>query len=152
MSFIPLSMLFFYAEMDSDDVVLSVKLTQTMIRDIKNYNDKYDNNGGYASNSLKCYDYKDKNNIVYENIYCYSTFVDEMAEKYSDNFKFTKDRISSEDVRKNVSNQCENGANCYWTTWTDALNDSNFRIATKIERFDPTKFTDYADGSGPSYR
>ncbi len=139
-------------ESDSDDVVLSVKLTQTMIRDIKNYNDKYDNNGGYASNSLKCYDYKDKNNIVYENIYCYSTFVDEMAEKYSDNFKFTKDRISSEDVRKNVSNQCENGANCYWTTWTDALNDSNFRIATKIERFDPTKFTDYADGSGPSYR
>ena len=139
-------------ESDSDDVVLSVKLTQTMIRDIKNYNDKYDNNGGYASNSLKCYDYKDKNNIVYENIYCYSTFVDEMAEKYSDNFKFTKDRISSEDVRKNVSNQCENGANCYWTTWTDALNDSNFRVATKIERFDPTKFTDYADGSGPSYR
>ena len=139
-------------ESDSDDVVLSVKLTQTMIRDIKNYNDKYDNNGGYASNSLKCYDYKDKNNIIYENIYCYSTFVDEMAEKYSDNFKFTKDRISSEDVRKNVSNQCENGANCYWTTWTDALNDSNFRVATKIERFDPTKFTDYADGSGPSYR
>ena len=78
--------------------------------------------------------------------------IKEMAEKYSDNFKFTKDRISSEDVRKNVTNQCENGANCYWTTWTDALNDSNFRIATKIERFDPTKFTDYADGSGPSYR
>ncbi len=139
-------------ESDSDDVVLSVKLTQTMIRDIKNYNDKYDDNGGYASNSLKCYDYKDKYNIVYENIYCYSTFIDEMAEKYSDNFKFTKDRISSEDVRKNVNNQCENGANCYWTTWTDALNDSNFRIATKIERFDPTKFTNYADGSGPSYR
>lgn len=148
-------------EEGSDDIVMKVKLTQTMIRDIKNYNDKYDDNGGYASNSLKCYNYKDSDGVIYENIYCYSTFIDEMAEKYSNNVAFTKDRVMASSASDNDSkrkkleskNQCESGTNCYWMSWTDALNDSNFRVTTKIEKIDYTKFVNnYTDGSGPSYR
>lgn len=147
---------------DSDEKVLTVKLTQSMINEIKDYNDEFDSKGGYASDSLKCYDFTDEDGKKYENVYCYSTFLDRLQSKYKDNMTFVKDRVTMSgeynakdlhDKRSKIRNQCESGNSdkCYWTTWTDALNNSRFTINTSIGI---TNFKNNYDslGVGPSWK
>ena len=147
---------------DSEYQVLTVNLTQSMINDIKAYNKNYVNNGGYASDSLKCYDYTDEDGKLYENIYCYSTFIDEMYTKYNKNMNFAKNRISSSDgdaadndaKRSKIKNQCESNKDCYWTPWTEALNsDESIKVSTSIGLTSlKNNYGTSAVDVGPSYR
>ena len=90
---------------DSSSLAFSVRLTPEMISDIKEYNRNAESVGGYANDSLTCSD-AIVNGVTYKNIYCYSDFIDEMLQKYNNNFTVPDARLS-----KNSSS--------YWTLWTN---------------------------------
>ena len=142
-------------ESDSNDSkVLKVKLTQSMINSIKDYNKDKEDDGGFGDNSLECYPYTDSTG-TYESIFCYSEFLDKYSKEYSDNFKFYKNRLSKGNAREKTKNQCS-GKNCYWTTWNEALNNS-ISVTTNKCRYSLGSFAGIVDDDngnaiGPSYR
>ena len=108
---------------DDNKYVMKVNLDSSLINDIKNRKDK-----DYASNTLKCYDYKQGSN-TYNNIFCYSTFIDELVNnnKTKDKISFSVERPLSEAKRKDSQNSE------YWTTWTKKLENSKWSINTTRE-------------------
>lgn len=104
---------------------MKVKLNREMINIIRSYNDNYENNEGYANNTLKCYDHVNSNDgKTYENIYCYSTFLDKLIEEDggpdanggSENVKIVGGtRYFTEAERENKTQ-----TSGYWTTWSEA--------------------------------
>lgn len=134
------------------DFAIKIKLDSKMINKIKTYNEKYKNNGGYANNTLECYDYT-QDGITYENIYCYSTFIDELLYDNStkDNIKIVGNRIigsdatSSDTQRKSLTQ-----TSGYWTTWAES-NSNKWTITTEmgIEYY---KQNYYEIGIGPSWK
>lgn len=108
----------------SEEFSMQVKLTASTINFIKNYNEQNVNKGGYANNTLKCYDHTGNDGITYDNIYCYSTFLDELIEETggpnssggSDNVKIVGGtRYFDENDRKSKTS-----ISGYWTTWSEA--------------------------------
>ncbi len=137
------------------DIAMKVTIDSTMINKIREYNDKYENDGGYANNSLKCYDFTNTDGEVYENIYCYSTFIDELLydNKTKDKVEIIGNRIigTSEDdsdtLRKSNSNTQNSG---YWTTWSEA-SSSGWTINT-TNGIAYYKLNYGAIGIGPSWK
>lgn len=133
---------------DSNEMVLEVKLKPDMIKSIKEYNEKSEviSKGGFANSTLECYPYVESG-VTYNNVFCYSTYLDFLIEKYGSGpngaFIFKKNRIPKAN-RAASTNQNSSKKNSYWTTWTDVLNSSRFTVNTSFEK--------YLDGAGPSYR
>lgn len=94
-----------YDKTDNDDsqLAFSITLTPEMIRDIKKYNEQQQSNGGYMNDSLTC---KDVGN--YKNLNCYSDFIDELSDKYSDKIVAPK-----------------RGTDEYWTLWDGFIYNEN---------------------------
>lgn len=94
-----------YDKTDGDDsqLAFSITLTPEMIRDIKKYNEQQQSNGGYMNDSLTC---KDVGN--YKNLNCYSDFIDELSDKYSDKIVAPK-----------------RGTDEYWTLWDGYIYNEN---------------------------
>ena len=98
---------------------------------IRNYNESQKDKGGYANNTLNCYDHKGIDNKIYKNIYCYSEFIDELLfdRDSNDNIKIVGNRISAtgsygsfEEYQKanNDLRKVNTQSSGYWTTWTEA--------------------------------
>ena len=124
-----------------DKYVMKVNLDSSMINAIKNREDK-----DYASNTLKCYDYT-QDGKTYNNIFCYSTFIDELVNdnKTKDKITFSVERPLSEAKRKDSQNSE------YWTTWTKKLESSKWSITT-IKEFSYSKPNYDEIGIGPSWK
>ncbi len=112
-------------ESATGDVSVKVKLDSKMIKKIQDYNRANEEKGGYASNTLECYDYKDSDGKVYKNIYCYSTFIDGLLESdVGDNIKISGNRLQGNE-RKNTQNNSN-----YWTSW-DKADSSKWTVTTE---------------------
>lgn len=116
------------------EFAMHIKLDAKMITEIRKYNDKYENNGGYANNTLKCYDHVNSNDgKTYSNVYCYSTFIDELLydNATKNNIDIVGNRIigtnaeSSDTLRKSQTQMSG-----YWTTWSEA-NTNKWKITTE---------------------
>ncbi len=119
------------------EFAMHIKLDTKLINKIRTYNDKYENNGGYANNTLKCYDHVNSNDgKTYSNIYCYSTFIDELLcdSNTKDNIKIIGDRrkiadnCDEEDTDRLRKNETQTSG--YWTTWSEA-NTNKWKITTE---------------------
>lgn len=111
---------------NSDDFAVKVKLNGRMISKIREYNKEKEEEGtGYLNNSLSCYDYKD-GSTTYKNIFCYSTFLDELAKDFGENIEFTHERPTTESERKNYIPSY----NGYFTTWSLA-DSSKWNVITE---------------------
>lgn len=97
-----------------DNLAFSVVMTPKMTKYIRNYNKEIEDNeqGSYNNDSITCYDYEG-----YKNIICYSDFLDELSDNFSDNeVGFNENRAPKGD---RVNNPNGNG---YWTL-SDKYND-----------------------------
>lgn len=114
------------SQIEQETPILKVDMTPSLAKEIREYNESNESNGGYTNSTMSCYDYNDGKN-KYENILCFSNFLDEMSEKYSSSFEFTstdtQKRISLSE-RKSVSDeeqlskQITNSG--YWTIYQKA--------------------------------
>ena len=102
---------------DDEPFAMKVKMDGKLINYIKDYN----KGKNYANDTLKCYDHT-IGDTVYKNIYCYSTFIDDLVEKYSSNIQFTIARPSGEKDRKNSQNLK------YFTSWASG----NWQVDTTV--------------------
>lgn len=115
-----------------DKYVLKVTLDSALINEIKGREVK-----DYATNTLECYDYN-LNNKTYKNIFCYSTYLDDLIGKKkekSEKFEFRVARPTTDLERKDSQNSE------YWVTWTKAIEQSKWEITTI-----------YDLGIGPSWK
>ena len=139
-----------------NDYSVEITLNADTISWIKKYADeKYDKSAGYATNTLNCYDYK-KDGVTYDNIFCYSKFIDEMIyDEKGDikiNGKDAKDsvRIISGDAEQtHIDRKAVTNPN-YWTVW-DTWDSSEWNLVTNIGF---TYQSDYKNniGIGPSWK
>ncbi len=135
-----------------NNFAVEVTLDSSLIAYIKNYNA---NKGTYADNSLKCYDYKDTNGNTYENIYCYSTFIDDLVRNQGSKIKIKGNRLLEDNER-----QANTTASGYWTTFDKAINNKNsWHVVTTTHTleymttkfgYDSVRKIDY--GIGPSWK
>lgn len=137
---------------DDDGFVIRVELDGNMINWIKDYNKDAEKHGGYANNSLKCYDHKNSNDgQTYENVYCYSTFIDELIYYANSKGKTNKievnskrligsDAKSSDVLRENNQNQ-----NGYWVTWSEWTTTTTVGLSYYNSRYGEI-------GIGPSWK
>lgn len=115
------------------EFAMHIKLDAKMITKIRDYNDKYENNGGYANNTLKCYDHVNSNDgKTYSNVYCYSTFIDELL--YDSNTKNNIDIVGNRIIGTNAESsdtlrKKNTQTSGYWTTWSEA-NTNKWKITT----------------------
>lgn len=102
----------------NDNQTLKVTLDRALLNDIKAANSLAEATGGYASNTLACYDYT-IGSKVYKNVFCYSTFLDELIQNHGTNFEFTipdgGQRLETQTERENNSLGSK-----YWKTWVQA--------------------------------
>ena len=111
------------ASVEEETPILSVEMTPALAKSIREYNENNESNGGYTNESMSCYDYDDGQN-KYTKVFCFSKFLDEMSEKYSDSFKFidtdTDKRISKEE-RDNTKDSTQLARKItqsgYWTIY-----------------------------------
>lgn len=69
-------------DVEKENYSLKVDMTPKMIKEIRKYNADQKASGGYANDTLKCYDY----NNEHTNIMCYSTYLDTLMANYPDSF------------------------------------------------------------------
>lgn len=146
------------------EFAMQVKLDTAMINLIKSYNDQYENNDGYANNTLKCYDFtteEDGQEVTYDNIYCYSTFIDHIIEETggpNTNGGSEKVKIvGGQRLFKEAERKANTQKSGYWTTWSEV--SSNKWITSTSIGFDYNKNykTDadkeyYGIGVGPAWK
>lgn len=135
------------------DFAMKITLDTNMVNKIKSYNDRYEGNDGYSNNSLKCYDHINSNDgKTYKNIYCYSTFIDELLydgrtkEKVDivGNRIIGTDESSSDTLRKTQTQQSG-----YWTTWSEATPQWNITTSNGMSYY---KQNYQEIGIGPSWK
>lgn len=99
------------------NLAFSLKMTPEVTSFIKEYNKEVDSSGmykgqtvgkGYANNTLKCYSDSEKG---FKNIYCFSTFIDELVSRYGSSITGLNNRPSTSEREGNP-----NGKN-YWILW-----------------------------------
>lgn len=122
-----------YEDTSSDnEFAMKITLDSTLINKIRTYNDEHEDDGGYANNTLKCYDYT-QDGKTYDNIYCYSTFIDELLYDNStkDKIKIVGNRIIGTDAKSSDNlRKTQTQTSGYWTTWAEA-NSSKWTITTQ---------------------
>ena len=110
------------ASVENDTPILSVTMTPALAKDIRNYNNSQEANGGYTNESMECYNYTDGSK-TYEKVFCFSSFLDDMSKKHSNAFSFINTRISestreSSNDYNTISKQIT--ASGYWTIYPGA--------------------------------
>ncbi len=95
-----------------------IEMTPDITGKIREYNskkaDEIDGEGGYNDASLVCYDYEDQNGNVQKNVFCYSTFIDMVIEKWGSNVYYKPSRGTAADrTNESVVNSG------YWTPWSE---------------------------------
>ena len=109
------------ALVENEEPILSVKMTPQLAKKIKDYNKNQESSGGYTNDSMVCYNYVDGKK-VYDNIYCFSKFLDDMSSD-SDSFIFSKSRLSS-DKRNSIKDEDKLSKEItdsgYWTLYSKA--------------------------------
>lgn len=126
---------------DYDGNVVKVTMNSKMISKIRAYNEEQEDNGGYLSNSLKCYDHVGNDGITYENVYCYSTFLDELLydNDTKQNIKITRNGqavtrvIGKNEEETNKLRKTKTQASGYWTTWSEATAKNTWTVTTTNE-------------------
>lgn len=103
----------------SSSLAFSIKLTPEIIKEIKNYNKKEENKGGYTNDSLTCYDYTSDTG-TYKNIYCYSDYLDELIKNHKDEITGIDNRLDASSDRSNNTTSSK-----YWQTWDGYTYDKN---------------------------
>lgn len=106
---------------DDSQLAFSIKLTPNIINDLKEYNEENERYGGYANDSLTCYD-ATINGKTYKNIYCYSEVIDELYSNYEDQIT-VKNRTNSSN--RTSSNANANGYWTLWPEWTESAKNEN---------------------------
>ena len=106
---------------DDSQLAFSIKLTPNIISDLKDYNETNERYGGYANDSLTCYD-ATINGKTYKNIYCYSEVIDELYSKYESKIT-VKNRTNS--LNRTSSNANANGYWTLWPEWTESAKNEN---------------------------
>lgn len=132
---------------------MEVTLDSKMISKIREYN-KNHKKDGYLNNSLKCYDYKNNvDNETYKNVYCYSTFIDELLYdgNLKNNIKITKNRVIGANANEtHQKRKVETQSSGYWTTWSEATS-STWKITTERELYFKSKYGTNIN-IGPSWK
>ena len=139
---------------------IKVTLDSKMIQAIKKYNEENEDKGGYLNDSLKCYDYTNsKDGQTYENVYCYSTFIDSLLynKDLKDKITVPKNRIIGTDASS--TNNLRNGAKTqnsgYWTVWTE-VSDNNINRwkidTTRILEISQKNYGTKTNNVGPSWK
>ncbi len=130
---------------NSERMKITFKVNGAMIREIKKYNEE-NKKEGYYNNSLECYDYKDSDGVVYKNIYCYSTFIDQIIEKFPDRVTGLDKRVMGSDRKEKTQ------TSGYWTTWAEMRDEALTWNVTTTSGID-TYFKDFKNlGVGPSWK
>lgn len=94
------------------DFAMKVTVDNKLVNKIRDYNDK---NPDYLNNTLECYDYKNSlDGKTYTNVFCYSTFIDELVDELPNNIQFGTPRPRTKAERENTQNYY------YFTTWDKA--------------------------------
>ncbi len=94
------------------DFAMKIVLDNNAKKIIRNYNNEMKSEGGYANNSLKCYDYID-GKTTYKNVFCYSELIDRLVGDSKVDIEFSTKRPLTDDERKGTLTQ-ESG---YFTPW-----------------------------------
>ncbi len=96
-----------------EEPLASVTMTPSFANDVRTYNREEENKGAYNNETLVCYDYG-----TYENVMCYSTFLD--------NYSKSGDIIfSSSEIRPSVDERDDyedTDGNDYWDFYTYGIN------------------------------
>lgn len=108
-----------------EDPVLSVTITPSTARAIKEYNDKAENDGGYSNSTLACYSLDG-----YEEIACYSSFITDLLngtitydrQTLANNLDIVNNRslIMGNNYRTVSDNNFE-----YFTTWDSGISEED---------------------------
>lgn len=111
---------------DGSGLAFSIKLDSAMISKIKEYNKGAEGKGGYANDSLTCYDAQIGEDTI-SNLYCYSDLIDILL-SMNDSYKYFPEDIYdvrvSESQRSDENNSANGGStNGYWKLWTDETLD-----------------------------
>lgn len=101
----------------SSNLAFSIKLTPTVLNEIKSYNRKEENKGGYGNDSLTCYD-ATISGTTYKNIYCYSELIDDLVKNH-------KDLIVGADKRNSSNNKNDANKLGYWTLYPNYTRNKN---------------------------
>jgi len=106
----------------NNDYTMEINLDSSLINKIREYSKQHEDTGGYATNTLKCYDYNGKDGNKYDNVFCYSTFIDELIyDGYEDNFSGIENRVIGRDATDSDNlRKEETQKSGYWTTWDEA--------------------------------
>lgn len=104
---------------DDSSLDFSIRLNADVINYLKEYNDSVEDLGGYANDSLTCYD-ATIDGETYSNIFCYSEVIDYIVENYSD--QITVNNRPTGDERNDEANNRN-----YWTLWdwSEPARDAN---------------------------
>lgn len=94
---------------DDSSLVFSIRMTPAVINDLLEYNKSVEDIGGYANDSMTCYDYEVGGKTI-DNLLCYSEKIDDLIAKFGDQI-ITKNR-TSEGMRNTDPN-----SEGYWTLW-----------------------------------
>ena len=129
---------------DEKNLDFSIKLDSGDIKAIKEYNSKNNStkntkgSGGYLNDSLSCYDYIDKDGKKYENVLCYSDFLDLFSDKITAENRnkclegsTAKDKLKEKDKVSKCLSKLINEArdkdsknDSYWQTWDAKITES----------------------------
>ena len=97
-----------------EEPILSVTITPSVARAIKQYNDDAEGDGGYSNDTLACYKINDSKGLIA----CYSSFIESLIQgEYGD---VVNDQSTILDVRNEGENNTE-----YFTTWSSGISEED---------------------------
>lgn len=107
---------------EDSQLSFSIRMTSDVINYLKEYNDEVEEEGGYANDSLTCYD-ATIDGKTYSNIFCYSEVIDELVDRYDN--QITVNNRTPESGRSDENNKAN--SNGYWSLWdwTEPSRDAN---------------------------
>ncbi len=108
-----------------EDPILSVTITPSVARAIKQYNDKAESDGGYSNSTLACYALDG-----YEEIACYSSFIDGLVNGYIEydgvNYINNIDVVNSRSLIMGHDYRIVGDNNTkYFTTWNGKISEED---------------------------
>lgn len=113
---------------DVKNFAMKVKMDSKMISKIRHYNDEHN---GYLNNTMECYNLNDGDH-VYENVFCYSKFIDELVDDaaISKNISFAIPALGNK--RPRTKDEREASSNKYFSSWSQAeFNTADWEVTTE---------------------
>ncbi len=112
---------------DNKNLSFSITMTPNVTSYIREKNKEIDaentGGGGYANDSLTCYDYEDSNKAIQKNVFCYSDFIDDLISNYSNEI-YAKNRDDVGNRAKSDTDRTLKNLD-YWTPWPDYKYDES---------------------------